>query len=61
MDPDVADEIYELERCVECGLCVRLRYQADAAGFLSAVGFMRLAIWLRPDPRDKRTDEEFTK
>jgi fumarate reductase iron-sulfur subunit len=22
MDPDVAEEIYELERCVECGACV---------------------------------------
>ncbi len=59
MDPDVADEIYELERCVECGCCVSAcatkRMRPD---FLSAVGFMRLARFAL-DPRDKRSDEEF--
>ncbi len=59
MDPDVADEIYELERCVECGACVSAcatkRMRPD---FLSAVGFMRLARFAL-DPRDKRTDDEF--
>ncbi len=59
MDPDVADEIYELERCVECGCCVaacgtkRMR-----PNFLGAVGLVRLARYAL-DPRDKRTDEEF--
>ncbi len=59
MDPDVAEEIYELERCVECGCCVSAcatkRMRED---FLGAVGFMRLARF-SIDPRDKRTDEEF--
>ena len=59
MDPDVADEIYELERCVECGCCVSAcatkRMRPD---FLAAVGFIRLARFTI-DPRDKRTDEEF--
>jgi fumarate reductase iron-sulfur subunit len=59
MDPDVADQIYELERCVECGACVSAcatkRMRPD---FLSALGFMRLARFVL-DPRDKRTDEEF--
>ncbi len=59
MDPAVAEEIYELERCVECGACVSAcatkRMRPD---FLSAVGFMRLARFAL-DPRDKRTDEEF--
>lgn len=59
MNPDVADKIYELERCVECGCCVSAcatkRMRPD---FLSAVGFMRLARFAL-DPRDKRTDEEF--
>ena len=59
MDPDVAEEIYELERCVECGCCVSAcatkRMRPD---FLSAVGFMRLARYAL-DPRDKRSDEEF--
>ena len=22
MDPDIMDEVYELERCIECGCCV---------------------------------------
>ncbi|MGD9822820.1 fumarate reductase iron-sulfur subunit [Desulfobacter sp.] len=59
MDPDIMDEIYELERCVECGCCVSAcatkRMRPD---FLSAVGLMRLARFY-VDPRDKRTDEEF--
>lgn len=59
MDPDLTDEVYELERCVECGCCVSAcatkRMRPD---FLSAVGFMRLARFYM-DPRDKRTDEKF--
>lgn len=59
MDPDLMDEVYELERCVECGCCVSAcatkRMRPD---FLSAVGFIRLARFYL-DPRDKRTDEEF--
>ncbi|WP_349676860.1 4Fe-4S dicluster domain-containing protein [Desulfobacter sp. UBA2225] len=59
MDPDIMDEVYELERCVECGCCVSAcatkRMRPD---FLSAVGFMRLARFYL-DPRDKRTDEAF--
>ncbi|MBI4405557.1 MAG: fumarate reductase iron-sulfur subunit [Deltaproteobacteria bacterium] len=59
MDPDRADEIYELDRCVECGCCVsacatkRMRDE-----FLSAVGFMKIARF-EMDPRDKRTDREY--
>jgi fumarate reductase iron-sulfur subunit len=59
MEPDSADEIYELERCVECGCCVSAcatkRMRPD---FLGAVGFMRLARF-SIDPRDKRTDKEY--
>jgi len=59
MDPDTADEIYELERCVECGCCISgcatKRMRPD---FLGAAGFMRLARYAI-DPRDKRSDEEF--
>ncbi len=59
MEPEVAEEIYELERCVECGLCLSAcatkRMRDD---FLGAVGFMRLARYA-VDPRDKRTGEEF--
>ncbi len=59
MDPDAADEIYELERCVECGCCVSAcatkRMRDD---FLGAVGFMRIARYAL-DPRDKRSNQEF--
>ena len=59
MDPDVAEQIYELERCVECGCCVSAcatkRMRPD---FLGAAGFMRLARFYL-DPRDKRTNEEY--
>ncbi len=59
MDPNVAEEIYELERCVECGCCVSAcATKRMREGFLSAVGFMRLARFAL-DPRDKRTNEEF--
>ena len=33
MDPDLADKIYELDRCIECGCCVAgLRHCPDARG-----------------------------
>jgi len=59
MDPDTADEIYELERCVECGCCLSAcatrRMRPD---FLGAVGFMRVARF-EVDPRDKRSQDDF--
>ncbi len=59
MDPDLADKIYELDRCVECGCCVagcgtaRMR---DA--FVGAVGLNKIARF-RLDPRDTRDDDDF--
>lgn len=59
MDPDVADEIYELERCVECGCCVAAcATKRMRPNFLGAVGLVRLARYAL-DPRDKRTDADF--
>ena len=58
MDPDLADEIYELERCVECGCCISAcATKRMRENFLGAVGFMRLARF-KMDPRDQRTDED---
>jgi fumarate reductase iron-sulfur subunit len=59
MDPDLADRIYELDRCIECGCCVAAcgtaRMRKD---FVGAVGLNRVGRFSL-DPRDKRTDEDF--
>ncbi len=59
MDPDLADEIYELDRCIECGCCISAcgtkRMRED---FLGAVGFMHVARF-RLDSRDDRTDDDW--
>ncbi len=59
MDPDLADEIYELDRCIECGCCISAcatkRMRDD---FLGAVGFIKVARFAL-DTRDKRTDEDW--
>ena len=59
MEPALADEIYELERCVECGCCVAgcgtIQMKPD---FVGAVGLNKIARY-HLDPRDKRSDENY--
>ncbi|MEJ2721044.1 MAG: 4Fe-4S dicluster domain-containing protein, partial [bacterium] len=59
MDPDLADDIYELDRCIECGCCIAAcatkRMRDD---FLGAMGFMKIARF-HLDSRDKRTDTDW--
>lgn len=59
MDPDLAEKIYELDRCVECGCCVAAcgtaRMRPD---FVGAVALAKVARF-RLDPRDVRTDADF--
>jgi fumarate reductase iron-sulfur subunit len=59
MDPDLADRIYELDRCIECGCCVAAcgtaRMRED---FVGAVGLNRVARF-RLDPRDQRSDDDY--
>ena len=59
MDPDLADKIYELDRCVECGCCVAgcgtARMRED---FVGAVGLNKVGRF-RLDPRDQRTDDDY--
>lgn len=59
MEPELADEIYELDRCVECGCCVAgcgtIQMKPD---FVGAVGLNKVARY-HLDPRDKREDEEY--
>lgn len=59
MEPALARDIYELERCIECGCCIAacgtIQMREDFAG---AVGLNKIAR-LRLDPRDTRSDEDF--
>jgi len=59
MDPELAERIYELDRCIECGCCVAAcgtaRMRED---FVGAVGLNKIARFAL-DPRDSRTDADF--
>ena len=59
MEPALADEIYELDRCVECGCCVagcgNIQMNNE---FVGAVGLNKVARF-HLDPRDNRTDEDY--
>ncbi len=59
MDPDLAQQVYELDRCIECGCCFAAcgsaRMRED---FVGAVGLNKIARY-RLDPRDTRTDADY--
>jgi fumarate reductase iron-sulfur subunit len=59
MEPELADQIYELDRCIECGCCVAAcgtaRMRED---FVGAVALNKIARF-RLDPRDTRSDDDF--
>src|SRR5215510_6541902 len=58
-EQELAEKIYELDRCIECGCCiagcgtVRMR-----ENFVGAVGLNKIARF-RLDPRDRRKDEDY--
>ena len=59
VDPEVADEVFELDRCIECGICLAscsTKIMRD--DFIGAVGLNRTARFLL-DPHDQRTDADF--
>ncbi|MGR3970894.1 fumarate reductase iron-sulfur subunit [Shewanella sp. 1180_01] len=59
MDPDEAACLYELERCVECGVCVSAcATKQMRETFVGAVGMMKIARF-EMDSRDARTAEDF--
>ncbi|MCF8120388.1 MAG: fumarate reductase iron-sulfur subunit [Deltaproteobacteria bacterium] len=59
MDNALAEEIYELERCVECGCCVAACGTANMReDFLGAVAVNRIARFML-DPRDERADKDY--
>ncbi len=59
MEPELAEAIYELDRCIECGCCVAAcgtaRMRED---FVGAVAVNKLARF-RLDPRDQRDDADY--
>jgi fumarate reductase iron-sulfur subunit len=59
MDPALAEQIYLLDRCIECGCCIAAcgtaRMRED---FVGAAGLNRLARF-RLDPRDTRDDAAY--
>ncbi|MEN6483714.1 MAG: fumarate reductase iron-sulfur subunit [Syntrophobacteraceae bacterium] len=59
MTNQLAEEIYELERCIECGCCVAACGKANMReDFMGATAFNRIARFMM-DPRDKRTMNEY--
>jgi len=59
MEPEEAEAIYELERCIECGCCIAgcgtVQMRED---FVGAVGLNKIARF-RLDPRDEREDADY--
>jgi fumarate reductase iron-sulfur subunit len=59
MEPELAEKIYELDRCIECGCCVAgcgtARMRED---FVGAVGLNKVARFAL-DPRDGRNTQDF--
>jgi len=59
MEPSLAEDIYLLDRCIECGCCISgcgtARMRDD---FVGAAGLNRIARF-RLDPRDERDDGDF--
>lgn len=59
MEPERAEAIYELERCIECGCCIAACGTAQMhEDFVGAVGLNKIARF-RLDPRDGRSDADF--
>ena len=59
VEPEVAQEVFELDRCIECGICVASCGTAIMRkDFIGAVGINRIARF-QIDALDKRSDEDF--
>ncbi len=59
MEPELAEEIYELDRCIECGCCVAgcgtIQMREE---FVGAVGLNKIVRY-QIDPRDERSDSDY--
>ncbi len=59
IEPKLADEVFELDRCIECGICLAsCSTKIMNNDFIGAVGLNRTARF-SIDPYDERGDEDF--
>ncbi len=59
MDDELAQAIYEGERCIECGCCIAGCGVANVReDFVGAAGLNRIARFMR-DPRDARSEDDW--
>jgi len=59
VDPEVAEEVFELDRCIECGICLAsCSTKIMRPDFVGAVGLNRVTRF-SIDPHDQRSDEDF--
>lgn len=59
MEPELAEQIYELDRCIECGCCVAACGTAQMReDFVGAVALNKVSRF-KLDPRDVREDADF--
>lgn len=59
VDPQLAEAVYELDRCIECGCCIAACGTAQMrTDFVGAVGLNKIARF-RLDPTDTRSDSDF--
>lgn len=59
VEPKVAEEVFELDRCIECGICLAAcATKLMRPDFVGAVGLNRVARF-QMDPHDQRTDDDF--
>lgn len=59
MEPKLAEDIYELERCIECGCCIAACGTAQMRkDFIGSVGLNQISRY-KLDPRDDRTDADY--
>ena len=59
VEPEVAAEVFELDRCIECGCCIAsCGTKLMREDFVGAAGFNRVVRFML-DPHDERTDADF--
>lgn len=59
IEPSVADEVFELDRCIECGCCIAgCATKVMRDDFIGAAGLNRVARFML-DPHDKRDDADY--